>query len=204
MLHTAIAKGLMGLAIAVLPAVARAQTDCPDRSDLASSGIVLVQTAPYYLHSFRLENGELHGRFLAPATRDPSGSSIHPHPLVMRVYHPDGVEATTTSGLPDPALLDRLPDIGRIEAELEFVAPGEVPITRPREWVFRGWATHRTDQGCRYETWVVDSRFPGEDTGTTLRLFFAPDLGLVVRIDNLDRGGKTISVLSYHSITVSR
>jgi hypothetical protein len=203
MLHTAITRGFLRLAIAVLPAAAGAQTHCPDRSDLAVSGIAMVQTAPYYLHRFQLENGELHGRFIAPASTEPSGSTIYAHPITIRVNQPDGVEATTVSGLPDLAILDSLPDIGRIAAELEFSVRGGTPFTRPQEWVFNGWATHTTDQGCRYETWVVDSRFLDEETGVTIRRFYAPDLGLVVRIDHLDPGGKTITSLSFNSVTIS-
>lgn len=204
MFFTAIARGCLRLAIVVLPTIAGAQSHCPDRSDLAASGVVLVQTGPYYMQAFRLETGELHGRFFIPNAPEPSGTTIFAHPLTMRDYRPDGLEATTVGGLPEPSLLDRLPEIGRIEAELEYGVRGGTPFSRPIEWAFRGWDTHTTDEGCRYETWVVDSRFRDEETGVTIRRFLSPDLGLVLRIDHIDAGGKPIINLFYNSVTVAR
>jgi hypothetical protein len=192
-------RGAALVAFCTMAAQASAQTTCPTRDDLAG-GIDLVRSEPYYVSSFVLDGEGLgETRIIGQGADARNITATYVHGLLnIDQREARGDFAMTLDA--DPALLDRLPQIGRWESSLtatwngEFVGYG-VYVANFIEMV--PWEIG----ACTYDTWYVQETLVIDTLDPVfVDKYFAPELGLVIAAVEVTEQGEPIGNVVYDRI----
>jgi hypothetical protein len=173
---------------------------CPDKSDL-KEGITLTRNKPYLTETFTLTAEGLLTR-TSIGGRPVLGYSEYIHPLLR----PQGRDPRSDLGfefdqLPSAGELDRLPDIKHRSTTGKLLLPNGREERLTFHLRFLGYG-NETVGTCRYDGWYIEEAQEDMETlsAKPRKLFFAPDLGLVLSAVSIHPFDLTRRVFSYDAI----
>jgi len=179
---------LIGLSGLIAVGAAGAEASCPTRADL-SEGVVLVQNTPAFLRSdFDVVDGGIR------ETRvDRLGGTLQARTRLLAhgLLDISGIDYDD-----DPGALDALPETGHVILTGELRgADRQVPVAFDATYL--GDGTQALAE-CRYDTWQirVQEVYEGR-AGPAFVVDFAPALGLVLAVAELDDAGATMPLYAY-------
>lgn len=177
-----------GLSALIALAATGAQASCPTRADL-SEGVVLVQNTPAFVRSdFDIVDGGIRE---TRVDRLDGSLQARTRLLAHGLLDISGVDYDD-----DPGALDALPETGRViltGALRDAARP--VPVAFAATYL--GDGTQALAE-CRYDTWQVrvQELYEGR-AGPAFVVDFAPALGLVLAVAELDAAGATRPLYAY-------
>ncbi|MEC7762263.1 MAG: hypothetical protein VX874_10180 [Pseudomonadota bacterium] len=176
-----------------------AMAQCPTKADLAG-GVTLVRASPMFKVIYREEDGVLtEYRQMSRLEGEVRRSSTYLNALAVQEQDStNGTIAFDYMADMDAALA--VNETEDFAAMFALIVDGKRYGTGHYRLFYEGEGRVRIGE-CGYDTWVLRNESEIEGMGTIHFLWdYAPDLGIVVRTEQVDPRGRTLSVVEYDGI----
>ncbi|MCU4652916.1 hypothetical protein N8I71_08735, partial [Roseibacterium sp. SDUM158016] len=186
--------------LVAMAAPVAAQTPCPTRADLPG-GVNLVRIEPYFASSFSLAAyGLTETRVIGRGEDARNVTARYVHGLLnIDQREARGDFAMTLDA--DPALLDRLPEIGVWESAVSATWNGDFVGHGVYAAIFVETVPWEIGE-CTYDTWYVQETLVIDTLDPIfVDKYYAPALGLVIATVMVTQEGEAISNVVYDEVT---
>ena len=181
-----------------LASPAMAQDRCPTGADLHSGVILRDASQDLVLRYHRLPNGGI-AEHVVLANGTTSEPLTTPHPLTKVA---GSASAPVTLSM-DVDGLDRLDQTLRWSSE-SFISVGGVEIPNGTVTAsYIGTAMHEIGD-CQYRVWIVDVANASSLGTVYTRNHYAPELGLILKVQRLNNSGTIVSELVFSDAQIAR
>ncbi|MAM62689.1 hypothetical protein [Maritimibacter sp. UBA3975] len=176
-----------------------ALADCPVRAQL-DSGVTLVRDDPFFGVSYLHDDGVLtETRRMSRGGTEVRRSSTYENALAVRAQ--DSENGTVAFEYLDD--MDRALDVnetGDFATTFRLIVDGARYSSGEYHLYYEGEGRVQIGE-CAYDTWVLRNESEIEGMEPILFLWdYAPDLGIVIRTEQIDPAGGTLGVVAYDRI----
>jgi hypothetical protein len=178
---------------------APALAECPTKADLAQ-GVTLLRENPYFGSTYRVEDDVLNEyRIMLRDGDEQRRTTTYYHPLAVDTQD-------SRSGTVDYDYHADLEPLTRIDEAEEFAAQVTLSVDDERlaagsYRVFYEGESEVTVGDCTYDSWLLSNEVRLDGYEPIILLWdYAPDLGLIVRTEQVDALRNTLSVVEYDRV----